>query len=168
MKTESSLTADVEVQEFPDIHVAYIRHVGPFAGDVELFKRLFDRLFTWAGPRGLLSFPETKLLSVYRDNPGITDEDKLRLDVCISVPPDTDVEGEIGKTTLPGGKYAVAHFEIMPDQYGDAWTSVYAGWLPESGYQPADGPAFELYLNNPEEHPEGKHVFNICVPVKPL
>jgi AraC family transcriptional regulator len=168
MNAESPLTAEVTVKEIPEFHVAYIRHVGPYAGDAALFKQLFDKLFTWAGPRGLLRFPETKLLSVYHDNPEITDETKLRLDVCISVPENTEVDGEVGKMAIPAGRYAAAHFEIAPDQYGDAWNAVFGGWLPESGYQPADSPSFELYLNNPEEHPEGKHIFDICVPVKPL
>jgi AraC family transcriptional regulator len=42
------------------------------------------------------------------------------------------------------------------------------GWLPESGYQPADGPCFERYLNDPAQHPEGKHIVEIGLPVKPL
>ncbi len=168
MKAETSLHAEVEVKELPDLHVAYVRHVGPYQGDSELFERLFQKLFKWAGPRGLLRFPQTKLLSIYHDTPGITDPDKLRLDVCISVPEDTQVEGEIGKTVIPAGRYAMARFEISPDRYGDAWNAVFGGWLPESGYQPADGPCFELYLNDPKQHPEGKHIFDICVPVMPL
>ena len=88
--------------------------------------------------------------------------------MCVTVPEDTPVDGEIGKMTVPGGKYAVAHFEIDVDQYSDAWNAVYGGWLPESGYQPEDGPCYELCLNNPEEHPESKHIVDICVPVKPL
>lgn len=40
--------------------------------------------------------------------------------------------------------------------------------LPESGYQPDDGPCYERYHNNPEEHPEHKHIIDICVPVKPM
>ena len=168
MQSDTPLTAAVEVEEIPEFQVAYIRHIGPYAGDSALFKQLFEKLFKWAAPRGLVRFPETKMLSVYHDNPEITDEGKLRLDACISVPEDTTVDGEIGKMTIPGGRYAVAHFEIGPDQYGDAWNAVYGGWLPESGFQCADGPSFELYLNSPEEHPEGKHIFDIYVPVKPL
>ena len=118
--------------------------------------------------RGLLHFPETKFITIYHDNPDITDETKLRTDVCLTVPAYTQVDGEIGKAKIPAGKYAVAHFEITPDQYQDAWNAVYGGWLPESGYQPDDGPCYELYLNNPKEHPEGKHIVDICVLVKPL
>ena len=162
------IQTNVEVKDMPELHIAYIRHIGPYKGDQELFGRLFNKLMAWAGPRGLLHFPETKVMTMYHDNPDITDESRLRTDACITVPEDTQVEGEIGKTKIPAGKYAVAHFEITPDQYQDAWNAVYGGWLPESGYQPEDGPCYELYLNDPKQHPEGKHVVNICVPVKPL
>jgi AraC family transcriptional regulator len=168
MTTPSSLEAKVEVKQMPEMHVAYVRHIGPYEGDSELFGRLFGKLFQWAGPRGLLRFPETKLLSVYHDNPEITEADKRRTDVCMTVPEDTKVEGEIGKTTIAGGKYAVARFEVTVDRYGDAWNAVFGGWLPQSGYQPVDGPCFEVYHNDPEKHPEHKHIFDICVPVKPL
>ena len=168
MKTNKELITSVEVKDIPEMHVAYIRHIGPYAGDVQLFGKLFNKLFSWAGPRGLLRFPETKVITIYRDNPEITDESKLRTDVCITVPPDVKVDGEIGKAIIPAGKYAIAHFEIRPDQYGDAWSAVYGGWLPESGYQPDDRPCFELCLNGPKEHPEGKHIVDIYASVKPL
>ena len=165
---KKEIQTNVKVKDMPEIHVAYVRHIGPYKGDQELFARLFNKLMAWAGPRGLLRFPETKVMAVYYDNPDIGDESKLRTDACITVPEDTQPEGEIGKTTIPAGKYAIAHFEITVDQYQDAWNAVYGGWLPESGYQPEDGPCYELYLNDPKEHPEGKHIVDICVPVKPL
>jgi AraC family transcriptional regulator len=163
---ESNLKADVEVKEMPEMHVAYVRHIGPYKGGVELFANLFNKLMSWAGPRGLLSSPEVKVLTIYHDNPEITDQSRLRTDACITVPADTKVDGEIGKATLAAGKYAIAHFEISADQYQDAWNAVYGGWLPGSGYQPTDGPVYEHYLNQPQ--PGGKHMVNICVPVKPL
>jgi len=168
MKGECELKAEVEIQDIEKMHVAYVRHVGPYAGDEKLFEGLWQKLCTWAGPRGLLQPPETKMLSIYHDDPNITDEEKLRVSVCLTVPPDTEVDGEIGAMEIPGGQYAVASFELDPSQYGDAWTSVYGGWLPSSGFQPDDRPAFELMLGDPKDHPEGKHSVAICVPVKPL
>jgi AraC family transcriptional regulator len=168
MKGESKLKAEVEIQKMPPMHVAYVRHVGPYAGDTQLFEGLWQRLCTWAGPRGLIRPPETKMLCIYHDDPNITEEDKLRVSVGVTVPPDTKVEGEIGALDLPGGQYAVAKFELDPSQYGDAWSAVFGGWLPQSGYQPDDAPAFEMMLGDPKEHPEGKHAVAICVPVKPM
>lgn len=165
---EGDLKTTIEVKDFPEMHVAYLRHIGPYAGNEQLFASLFGKLFAWAGARGLIRFPETKVISIYHDNPEITEEDKLRTSVCISVPQDTPVEGEIGKMTVPGGKYAVAHFEILPTEYGKAWDMVYGAWLPESGYQPDDRPCFEMYMNDPKQHPQGIHIVDIYAPVKPL
>lgn len=158
----------IEVKEMPQWNVAYVRHIGPYKGDAALFESLFTKLCSWAGPRGLIQMPETKFISVYYDDPEVTEDEKLRVDVCITVPEDTQVDGEIGKMVMPGGRYAVGHFELLPPEYTDAWGSIMGGWLPESGYQCDDRPCFELYLNDPKQHPEGKHIVDICVPVKPL
>ena len=165
---DNKIRAEVEVKDLPQKHLAYVRHVGPYQGNESLFESLFNKLMRWAGPRGLIQFPKTEMLSVYHDDPNITDPEKLRLTVAITVPPDTEVDGEVGKMTLAGGKYAIARFEISSNEFSEAWDAVYGGWLPESGYQPTDGPCFELYHNDPKQHPEGKHIFDIGIPVKPL
>jgi AraC family transcriptional regulator len=158
----------VEVKDMPETTLAYVRYVGPYKGDGQLFEELFGKLFGWAGPRDLLRYPETKTIIIYHDNPDITDEAKLRLSVCISVPAETPVDGEIGKMVLPAGKYAHARFELAGDEYQEAWDWVYRTWLPESGYQPDDRPCFEMYHNDPKTHPEGKSIVDICIGVKPL
>ena len=167
MKKEN-LETEVEVREMPELHVAYLRHIGPYKGDAEMFSDLFNRLMIWAGPRGLLRFPETEVMTMYYDDPEITGDENLRVDACITVPPETQVDGEVGKTTIPAGKYAVAHFELSPDRYQDAWNAVFSGWLPESGYQPADGPSYERYTGDMNDMSKEKVTVDICVPVKPL
>ncbi|MBU0528219.1 AraC family transcriptional regulator [bacterium] len=163
-----SINMKVEVKKLEDLTVAYVRHIGPYAGDSTLFDKLFGKLFKWAGPRGLVNFPKTKMLSIYYDDPKITDESKLRMDVCISISEDTEVSGEIGKMTIAGGKYAVGRFEIKANEYGDAWNNMMGKWLPDSGYVPDDQPCFEMYQNDPKQHPQGLHIVDICIPVKPL
>lgn len=158
----------VEVKYLPDMPVAYLRYIGPYKGNEKLFQGLFEKLCSWAGPRGLIRPNLTQFISIYHDDPDITEEEKLRTDICITIPPDTKVEGEIGKSVIPAGKYGVGYFEILPSEYPQAWATIMGGWLPESGYQCDDRPCFELYLNDPKQHPEGKHIINICVPVKPL
>lgn len=167
MKEKPQVKGTIEVKELPEMQVAYVRHIGPYAGNEKLFQGLFGKLMGWAGPRGLLR-PDTKYLTIYYDDPSMTDESKLRVDVCISVPKEAAAEGEIGCMTIPGGKNAVARFEILADQFGDTWNAVYGGWMPQSGYQPDDRPCYEVYLNDPKEHPEGKHIVEIHAPVKPL
>jgi AraC family transcriptional regulator len=161
-------TKPVVIERMDPVTVAYVRHIGPYKGDVNLFGNLWGRLMRWAQPRGLLRQPDLQCLSVYNDDPELTDENKLRVSVCITVSPDTATSGEVGAMDLPGGDYAVAHFELDADQYQDAWNYVFGEWLPGSGYQPDDRPCFERCCNDPSSHPEHKHIVDICIPVKPL
>lgn len=160
----------VEVKDFEEIDIAYIRHIGPYMGDDALFGRLIGQLCSWAGPRGLLYPGKSNVMSVYYDNPEITDHSKLRLDVCINIPKDTKIEGNtaIGKSNIPAGKYASAVFEISVEEYKDAWDFMYGEWLPQSGFQPEDKPCFEVYHNDPSTHPQQKHIVEIRIPVKPM
>lgn len=165
---KDSIKANVEVKDLPEMNVVYVRHIGPYKGNPKLFESLINKLLTWAGPRGLIKFPETKLLAVYHDDPNVTDESKLRLSICITAPKEIEAGSEFGKMTMIGGKYAIARFELSENEYPDAWDAVYGGWLPQSGYQCLDAPCFENYLNDPKTHPQGKCIVEICIPVKPL
>jgi AraC family transcriptional regulator len=159
----SKLKYGVEVKEMPELHVAYIRHIGPYNQVGEAMQRLFK----WAAPRGLLHLPETQPLTVYRDDTKTTETEKLRSDACITVPKGTKVDGEVGLMTVPGGKFAVGHFEIDGTQFGEAWDALLGGWMPSSGYQSDSRMCYELYLNDPQA-PQKKFIVDICEPVKPL
>jgi len=164
-RTTMKLNKSVEVKELPKMTLAYIRHIGPYKGDDKLFERIWNRLFSWAGPRGLIGGKDFKSLVIYHDDPNLSTEDKLRMSVCITVPPETKVDGEIGKMELEAAKYVIARFEVTAQEFQQAWDWLYGQWFPESGYQPDEKPCFEMY---PEEPRDGKFVVDICVPVKPL
>ena len=155
----------IEVQEFPEMTVAYVRNIGPYKGNDELFSTLWGKLCTWAAARDLMQQRDLKFLTVYHDDPNITEENKLRISVCMTVPPDTKTEGEFGKMKIDAGKYVVARFDLGPEDFTEAWDWVYGSWLPTSGYQPDDRSCFEMY---PEEPKDGRFIVDICVPVKPM
>lgn len=154
----------VEVRQMPEMHVAYIRHIGPY----NQIGGAFEKLMKWAGPRGLIDVSNTTKLAVYHDSPDITEEAKLSSAACITVPAEIRAEGKVGTMTIPGGEFAVAHVEIREDQFGEAWDKLMGEWLPGSGYQPDDRMCYEIYLNHPQLHPEGRFVVDICEPVRPL
>jgi len=164
-RTNMKLNKSVEIRELPKMTLAYIRHIGPYKGDDKLFERLWNRLFAWAGPRGLIGGRDFRSLVIYHDDPGVTIEDKLRMSVCITVPPETKGDGEIGKMELEAAKYVIARFEVNAQQFQEAWDWLYGEWFPASGYQPDEKPCFEMY---PEEPKDGMFVVDICVPVKPM
>jgi AraC family transcriptional regulator len=157
------MTKNYEIKEMPTMNVIYCRHTGQF----DKIGIAYEKLFRWAGPRGLLTFPEAKGITYYHDDPKVTAPENIRQSACLTVKTDVKTEGEIGKMQIPGGKYIVGHFEIGPMEFSEAWDSMCL-WLSESGYQPADGNPYELYLNNHEEHPEKKFIVDLCIPVKPM
>jgi AraC family transcriptional regulator len=157
------------VVNHPETWVIYVRNVGPYKQDVELFRRLNSILFTWAYARELVHFPDTKYLVISHDDPGITEESKQRISVCLTVPPETEIGGNIGKMKIPAGRYAHLEFTLAPMEIGRAWEWAYGIWLPDSGFVPDDRPSFELY--HPDSREEGSlstiHM-DICIPVKPM
>jgi AraC family transcriptional regulator len=154
-------TMKAEVREMPEHNVAYVRKMGPYGKETS--EQAFGDLMPWAGPRGYLS--SGVLLGVYWDNPDVTPPEKCRVDACITVPRGTVPEGQIAIQTISGGPYAVCHFEIQADSFQQAWEDAF-GWLVNSGYECDDRPCYELYHNNAADHPEGKWIFDICIPLK--
>lgn len=150
-------------KEMPELNLVYTRHVGAF----DQIGMAYEKLMKWAGPRGLLSSPDAKTVTVYHDDPNVTEMDKVRQSASLVVNQEVKTEGEFGNMKVPGGKYVVGRFEILPTEFEQAWNSVCL-WLSESGYQPADGYPYELYHQDFHEHPEGKFVLDICIPVKPM
>ena len=158
-----NMEKNIKVKEMPAMDLIYCRHTGRF----DDIGKAYEKLMRWAGPRGLLNFPETKTLTVYLDDPKVVEIDKVRQSACITVEEGTKTEGEFGNMHLPGGKYVVGSFKVKPHQFGDAWDSV-CSWLADSGYQPSDGYPYEFY---PEEHTDDNpptFTVDICVPVEPL
>ncbi len=164
LKTEVQIMeTKFEIKEMPELKLVYCRHQGAF----HLIGQAYEKLFKWAEPRGLLNNEDLKTVTVYHDDPKVTDPEKVQQSACILVDEPIKTEGEFGYMTVPGGKYVVGNFEILPTEFEQAWDQVCV-WLSESGYQPADGYPYELYHQECTEHPEGKFILNICVPVKPL
>jgi len=150
-----------EVKEMPEYHVAFVRKVGPY-GKVTCGEA-FGELVRWAGPRGYLK--TGAVFGIYWDNPEVTPPGKCRLDACISVPKGTEAEAPLGFQTIAGGLYGVCHFEIGIDEFQQAWDDAFE-WLVGSGHQCDDTPCYELYHNSAEDHPEGKWVVDICIPLR--
>lgn len=157
------MKTNIEVKEMPEMKAVYIRHIGPF----HLIGQAYEKLSKWAVPRGLYIPNVSKSATVTHDDPSVTDIEKVRQSACIIIDQDVKTDGEIGKLTIPGGKYAVGHFELGFDEFEKAWNSM-CKWFTESGYQQGDGCTYELYHNDYTTHPEKKHIVDICIPVKSL
>ena len=158
----------IEVNELAARQLAYVRHVGPYAGDEALFRRLLTKAETWAGARGLLGRPDIEHIAIYHDDAEVTVPANLRISVGVTVPAGTQPTGEVSLLEIPAGRFVCARFEIDASEFGAAWQYVCGEYLPQSGWQPGDGPCYESYLNDSREHPQHKHLVEIRMSVKPL
>lgn len=160
-------SASVNIEPLRRTEVAYVRYTGRYQGLAAVFSELFARLLSWAEPRGFVK-TGTALFSLYHDDPSLTDDDHLRVSVCIPVSPDTPAEGDIGRMAIPAGACAVGRFELGVNDYPEAWYAVAGGWLPESGYEPDDRLPFERFIVGRQARTPGSEVVDIGMPVRPL
>lgn len=155
------MTKNFEIKEMEAMPVIYCRHTGQF----DQISKAYEKLFKWAGPRGLMNSPDLRCITYYHDDPKVTDTEKIRQSACLTISKDIRTEGEIGKMVIPGGRYFVCHFEISDTEFQEAWDNSCL-WLSESGYLPADASPLEIYYNDHQTHPEKKFIVDICIPVK--
>lgn len=162
----ATMKIDFEIKKLEEFNVIYIRNLSVQNHDSETFGKMFDQLFSWAAPRNLIHFPETKALTVYRSNANL--EGMLQADVCLSVSDNIVGEGLIGNTTISGGLYAIFHKEAPMSECFKTWNYIYDVWFEENGYQPDNRNFFLSHLNDPKSHPENLHIIDIYIPIKLL
>ncbi|MBN2008211.1 AraC family transcriptional regulator [candidate division KSB1 bacterium] len=155
----------VEIKHTPTFYVAYMINLEGYS--IEKITQVWERLCRWADPRELIT-PASHFIGMPMDDPSIIDREKCRYYACITVPADMNDDNYANFMTIKAGRCAVYRFEGAVNDIENAYSRLYGEWLPNSGYQPADRPAYELYIATPDTHPEGKYVAEICLPVIPL
>lgn len=148
----------VEIVERDAQTLAYLRLTGPYA---EVMPAGFQRLGAWAAAHQLGG---GDWLALYYDDPDNTPPAALCSDVAVSVPAGTAVSDGIALQTLPAGLYACYRCQVIDNDFATPWYALYRDWLPNSGYQTAEGPCFEHYLN---DGANGVWELNLYVAVKP-
>jgi AraC family transcriptional regulator len=165
----SSRTEDivnVTVKTVPSQRVAYMRYVGPYGASSGI-PQLWMRLQRWAAARDLWS-ADRLCVGVAHDDPRVTDPNKCRYDAGIAIPAGFEVDTQVNVVDIAGAKFAIAAFEGTANDVAAAWDRVFAEWLPESGYQPDDGPFLELYRGEAFDEKTGVVRCELCTPVRPL
>ncbi len=163
----------VEIKDLAPVNMAYVRHHGGY--NEKGIHRAYEKLFKWAGPRGLVG-PDTRVLGLSLDNPDVTPAGKCRYDAGITVPSDAEAKGEVGIRELEGGRHAVIRYQGTKEGISSFYDDVYGKWLPESGFQPADRHSYEIYhqvakgdaVNWKCNDGDHEHFFDLCLPVEPV
>lgn len=149
------------VREQPPIRVVYLRHVGPYgSGSIA---ETWQRLCTWAGPRGLFNGP-VRFMGIGHDDPSVTPAAACRYDACITAPEHVSGDGDVGVQTIAGGRVAVFTHTGPYEQLPGAYEAIYHQWLPTSGVQLRQAPPVEVYMTGPDT-PDAQKVTEIMLPV---
>ncbi len=153
------MECNFEIKQLEATHVVYCRHYGAY----DNLQESFDKLLRQVYPLGLVT-PESRLATVFHDNPEVTDVEHRISDACLVVDGPVKAGGEVCSATLEGGQYAVGRFVLEWKEFEEAWRSMFV-LLEEHGFS-CCGLPFEVYINRPETHPTGKWEVDICIPVQ--
>jgi AraC family transcriptional regulator len=153
-------SVDVRIETLPVLHVAFLRHVGPY----EDVGQTWNRLASWAGPRGLFA-SHPRLVGIPYDDPEVTPADKLRYDACITVDDRVRPEGDVGIQDVGGGAFAVATHRGPFRRIGETFTRLYGEWLPTSGQELRGAPPLLMCRNASADTPEADLLTDIYMPL---
>lgn len=136
----------VTVQYLPEITMLAVPHQGAYMQIGQGFDTLMRRL----APLGLLP-PAPRLVGLYLDDPDALPEAQLRSMAAVIA----DVAGEppapVLRTHRAAGFYAVLRYQGPYASMRAAYHWLFGEWLPPSGWQAADMPLLEEYLNDPRD-----------------
>jgi AraC family transcriptional regulator len=159
-KGGSVMTYAVSIETLPARRLLALRHAGSYDGLGDAFCRLRD----WAETHGLAG-SEARTFAIYLNDCFDAPPETLLTEVCMTVPPQTRREGDYRTIDLPGGRHAVLHYRGPYSDMNGAWRWLYGDWLPRSGEEVADRPAFDAYLNDPRAVPPAQLRTDLCLPL---
>lgn len=150
-----------------DKRVIYVRFKGSYVAFRKNSRKLFNQLFAYASTNNLIIEGETKVLTIYHDNPFITDNNNLRTSVALTLPKNVSINetDEINIMRI-SGRFGIGHFEITAKEYESAWQYMYKEWLFKSAEKARDGVPFELYVTEPPKRLNEKSFTDIYIPIK--
>ncbi|CAM3703868.1 GyrI-like domain-containing protein [Erysipelothrix urinaevulpis] len=139
----------ISIEEI-EFRIIYLRHKGAYKDFRKQASKMFKRLYSFGMSHEIVVEGVSKVLTIYDDNPYITDQDNLRTSVAFTCSNNNPVnlEDEITEKMIHG-KYAVVHLNLSPKEYKEAWENVYRDWITQEEYTLRDAPPFEMYLEEP-------------------
>ncbi len=169
---EDALSLPVSFKEYPMNHTVSIESLPelslmglPHRGDYLEIGAVFEKLFVLAGSKGLLT-DSTRSFGIYYDDPFTTPKDELRSLACITASATEHSPAELQSARVGGGQQAVLTFTGPYAELEAAYEWFYGHWLPQSGFELADAPPYEEYLNDPKTTPANELITKIYLPLK--
>lgn len=155
------MNAEIAIAELQEIQLAGMMQIGDF----DKVGGMYQQLIEWGQTKGVLPTIGFKAITIYHDNPNVTNLQKVRYSACVTINQPVEADGGIRPLTIKKGLYAVGRFEIDGAEIPKAWKSMNV-WVVEQGYEFRDGDFFEIYYNDSKTHPQKKFIIDICIPLE--
>jgi AraC family transcriptional regulator len=137
----------------------------PHRGSYMQISRAFERLFSIAGPAGLVT-RQSRMIGIYYDDPDAVETDDLRSAACIAVAEGSVLPPGLERVDTRGGAFARLSYKGPYADMRDAYRWLMGVWLPASGHEAADGPMREDYLNSPADTAPPELRTDIFLPIE--
>ena len=164
---QSSLTAQeksmfkVTITDAQPYRVVALRHEGDYMN----IGNAFGRLSIWAAGHGLMD-AGVRYFAIYYDDPAAKPASELTSDACLMIAEGVPVPKEYRVLHTPGGRCAMLVYKGPYSNLEKPYKWLFGEWLPTSGEEPDDQPAFEEYLNDARTTPPAELLTAIYVPLK--
>ncbi|WP_090753495.1 GyrI-like domain-containing protein [Nonlabens sp. Hel1_33_55] len=150
-----------------NINIVQVESMKLIAVPVVGFQNLseaYSRLISWAIPKGLMDHPNTQMVQIYHDSARDTAHDNVRISACLKVSYDVEVDSKMKLLELDPGRCIVASMQTKPAEFENSWKNLFK-WMNDNNHFKADSDPFEIHHNNYREHPEGKCIVDLCIPI---
>lgn len=158
---------NITIETIENLRIIYVRFRGSYLEFRKNSAKLYKKLLDFALKNNLVIDNKTKVMTIYHDNPFITDAKNLRTSIAMSIPEEfnNNDDEEISFMTI-SGKYAVGHFELRRTEYEQAWKYMYHEWLFVGDKKPRDSFPFEMYITKPPTNFKDTSCTNIYIPIE--
>jgi len=156
------MSIDVEIKYMPERRLASLRLVGAY--DHASINRLYAELGQWYQSVFGRPAPNESINITWSDS-ALADQDTWRLDACYEVPMNATASAPVMLRTLTAGRVVCLKTTVPETDMhliSAAWDWLFSEWLPQSGYAPADQPAYEMYC---PAHTRNGFDVTLCLPI---
>lgn len=143
--TLAPITPEAIKQRLPT-RVVFVRRHGPYTESAPAAWAALMGTMSW---RLWLHFP-SEMIGLCHDDPDITAPEHVRYDACLHLRRRLLAHGELAEQVIPGGRHAVFLHVGPHDRLVETYDRIYGAWLPSAREEPAEAPAFEVYLDHPD------------------
>ncbi|MEX0273046.1 MAG: GyrI-like domain-containing protein, partial [Flavobacteriaceae bacterium] len=156
----------VEIKEFPQRRIAYIRVTDSFRDGVVI--KAFDDLVTWAKQRGV--YDAGDIFGMSKDDPTITPKDTYCYEVCITIPEkfELDTDHSMESMILPKCQYAVTSVSGDFNVVATGIHYLFNHWLINSPYEPEHRPGLEIFKDKEHVCNWDHFDLDLCIPIKDI